>query len=435
VGVGQNAAAAIVEVPTSTVKSSAGNAAKRTIGSAEKAAVQGIEQAAIQTVERGAARGVAGRVIGVFGRGLQTIWGGIVAGLRSSAVSFTGIAGGVAATEYFGSKLTEQFSKIYSQPIQRQEESAESTAETAKATLGNVRNAKSGIGSLQDSALIEQEGQVSKYNDRIAEAQKEVDKAKAKNEGNVEQTLRGWLPFGAGKKKTDAQGDTIPYALSGIELLTGQKASYTDLKSKEQALQSLKQEQAMAAKGQAVIQQEWDKAHPGATATERAAADLRKDGFGARSAAVESTVASLRVQEKYAPSAEARYGFKAQADKLEDTRKEAVVSRQLMTQFGVEGMKGEQQQKAAALVGDIARAQVSSERTMLNADQMGTPEASSMARVGGSAGWAGLVGGPGAQDLSKIGGDMQAIQAKFDLLLKMMGDAKNNADAVIRNQR
>ena len=134
----------------------------------------------------------------------------------------------------------------------------------------------------------------------------------------------------------------------------------------------------------------------------------------------------MRVQQRFAPDSTARLGFKKEADDLED--KMAARKRALeLTNMGA----------SDAVASRISTEEVKRNRLLSNMEEAGTPEMSSIAKMGGSAGFAGVVGGPDdkslqtikdlnvdiAKNLAALLGEMKKAQAKADQMGK---DAAKN---------
>jgi hypothetical protein len=133
------------------------------------------------------------------------------------------------------------------------------------------------------------------------------------------------------------------------------------------------------------------------------------EATGNNAAELDLKIQAARVQERFAPSGSAALSAKQQADFLEDQKAKADKVKELTS--GPNPIKGDVAERIADI--DVQR-----NRIIKNIDQEGKPEASSMARIGGSSGFAGV-----------IGGATQDKQAKLEQLNSEMLGALRSLDA------
>jgi len=141
---------------------------------------------------------------------------------------------------------------------------------------------------------------------------------------------------------------------------------------------------------------------------------------------VEMQIQGARIQEQYAPNSEASQSAKVLADKLEDQMSKADRVKQLTS--GPDGMSAENAERVA----DI---EVQRSRILSNIEKEGRPEVSSMARIGGSSGWAGMVGGATQDKQAKL---EQLNQQMVNLLASLASDSAQSmsyARTILNNNK
>lgn len=125
---------------------------------------------------------------------------------------------------------------------------------------------------------------------------------------------------------------------------------------------------------------------------------------------MEMQIRGARIQEQYAPGSSTSQAAKQVADTLEDQLAKADRVKELTAG----GMKGENAERVA----DI---ETQRNRIISNIEKEGKPEVSSMARIGGSSGWAGVVGGATQDKQAKL---ENLNQAMVTLLAQLAKDSE-----------
>lgn len=125
---------------------------------------------------------------------------------------------------------------------------------------------------------------------------------------------------------------------------------------------------------------------------------------------MEMQIRGARIQEQYAPGSATSQAAKQVADTLEDQLAKADRVKELTAG----GMKGENAERVA----DI---ETQRNRIISNIEKEGNPEVSSMARIGGSSGWVGMVGGATQDKQARL---EQLNQAMVGLLSQLAKDSE-----------
>ncbi len=224
-------------------------------------------------------------------------------------------------------------------------------------------------------------GMVSDTEEQIKAAQERVQKAHDANEAGP----MGWWKKHFSKK--DKDGEYTP-GLDLFQSVDGSPQAYLETQNAHNELEALKQRLFRQKELQETLEQ--SAAGPGGlSAVQMAALNTSKDGQRSRDMLIGSSVANLRVQQQFAPNGASRLGFKKEADNLED-----LVSLRKRTQ------ELEDSGADAKTASQIAGEETSRNRILSDIDQQGRPPVSDLARMGGSAGFAGVIGGP-TQDQTK----------------------------------
>ena len=131
----------------------------------------------------------------------------------------------------------------------------------------------------------------------------------------------------------------------------------------------------------------------------------------------EMQIQGARIQEQYAPNSLASRSAKLLADSLEDQLAKADKVKEL-TSAGMTGANAER----------VADIEVQRSRILSNIEKEGRPEASSMARIGGSSGWAGLVGGATQDKQARL----EELNQQMVQLLKVLASDSSQSMSLYR---
>ena len=142
---------------------------------------------------------------------------------------------------------------------------------------------------------------------------------------------------------------------------------------------------------------------------QRAETGIKEANANNRSS-MEMQIRGARIQEQYAPGSSTSQAAKQVADTLEDQLAKADRVKELTAG----GMRGDNAERVA----DI---ETQRNRIISNIEKEGKPEVSSMARIGGSSGWAGVVGGATQDKQARL---EQLNQAMVTLLAQLAKDSE-----------
>jgi len=251
-------------------------------------------------------------------------------------------------------------------------------------------------GSSADSKAVAQgqiAGMLSDTEDALAKSKERVSAAKKANDAYLPNKFGTFLGRGRKDEEGDFKPDRDPF-LS----VDGSAQKYSELKNARNEQRAIEQRLERQKSLQAIIDQSAEAAGP-LNDFQKAALNTAKDGQGSRDMMVETNIKALRTQQKYAPNQDARMGFKKEADDLEDK----ITLRKRTDELSRSGYTNEH----ASL---LASNEVKLSRVQSDIAEQGAPQMSDIARMGGSAGFAGVVGGPDGKQLDHIADFVRIIK-------------------------
>ena len=330
---------------------------------------------------------------------------------RAVAGSFTGWVAGATAVAAYGSALYSQWQNQTHERETARDDSVEWGNQSSLQTSKNLKDSRSGSPVLTAAAMAAQQEQNSAEAEAIATKKQEVEEAKKKYAAHWQGRI--------GSASLDKFGNETPSGIGLDEIFTGRRADYNSLTYKQQQLAEMQQQHGNSVKALDLIGKRSSSLTGTLNSLQKNAMDFSLDGMGARDSQTAAIVNTLRVQQHFAPDTKARLAFKGQADDLEDKMSLRNRAMELTNQFGKDH---------AAEAFSIASAEVQRSRIMTNAEQAGTPQMSNLARMGGSAGFAGVVGGPDSKALDQISKLNETISSDLKRLVSEIQNAKKDSD-------